>query len=308
MVSSQLALEGKGLRYKLLVIQALVFVLPFLVLFYLFYQNRILFNTNQLVLLALILVLIFAGLVILRQVFEKVFAFSSLFKRSLTGEHEIVGQQEDIDELHEMTVSLNQLMERFKDTNDELQQRVYEILSIKELIEAARSSLDIEELLERLLEKAIAVSGAQIGSVLMVEPDKQRFRVVATKGLDSGPEKNSYINIKDALSRLVLTNKEPLLVEDIEKDLRTQKSNDSRYGSPSFLSIPLFVHEDIAAVLNLASKQTKANFNLNDKQILSIMIDEIGLPLKTPFFIPALRISSIAFGKKQRISPAQTTD
>ena len=51
----ELSIERKDLRYKLLVIEALVFVLPFLVLFYFFYENKILLNVQQLSLFASIL-------------------------------------------------------------------------------------------------------------------------------------------------------------------------------------------------------------------------------------------------------------
>ena len=36
----KLSIEEKGLRYKLLIIEALVFVLPFLILSYVFYKNN----------------------------------------------------------------------------------------------------------------------------------------------------------------------------------------------------------------------------------------------------------------------------
>ena len=180
MATSQLGLEGKGLRYKLLVIEALVFVLPFLALFYLFYENKIFFNTSQLLILALILVLILSGLVILRRIFDMLYSVSSQFVGAVDSDTLVVDKKKDIDELNQISLSFHRLMDRLQATNKELKQRVFELLSIRELNEVARKSLDVEALMELLLQKALGVSGARTASVLMVEHDKQRFRVAAT--------------------------------------------------------------------------------------------------------------------------------
>ncbi len=280
MAASQLGLEGKGLRYKLLVIEALVFVLPFLVLFYLFYQNKTLFHTDQLLMLALILVLILAGLILLRGIFDKVFAVSRMFKNMVSDDQKPVGKEKDIDELRQITLSFSRIMNDLEVSNKQLRQRVFELLSIRELIEVARKSLDIEALLELLLKKAVSVSGAQTASILMVDSDKQHFRVAASQGRKPGPEKSATIDIKESILRFIMDHRAPLLVQDIETDQRIQKPNNPKYDTPSFISIPLFVKDDIVAVLNLSDKETQEVFDENDRNILSIMIDEVAFALE----------------------------
>jgi len=280
MATSQLGLEGKGLRYKLLVIEALVFVLPFLALFYLFYENKIFLNTSQLFIIALILVLILSGLLTLRRVFDKLYSVSRQFVGHVDSDTLVVDKKKDIDELNQISLSFRRLMDRLQATNKELKQRVFELLSIRELNEVARKSLDVEALMELLLQKAVGVSGARTASVLMVEHDKQRFRIAATKGIKPGPGKNTTINIKESILQFVIDNRTPLLVENIETDERIRQPNNSRYDTPSFLSMPLFVKDEIVAVLNLSDKETKETFDDNDRDVLSIMINEITFALE----------------------------
>ena len=163
------------------------------------------------------------------------------------------------------------------------------MLSLKELVEVAHKSLNIDDLFELLLEKALAVSGARIGSVLRVEPEKERFRVVAKKGLDPTLEKNAFIDFKDSLLRHVLAKREPLLVKDIETDERVQKPNNPKYGTPSFLSVPLFIKDDIVAILNLSNKGTKDIFDQDDRQIVSLMINEISFALENALLYTKVR-------------------
>ncbi len=283
MVSFQnwkMRIKEKGLRYKLLIIEALIIILPLIILSYLFYKNNFSLEPLQFVILALTLVIILAGLIILRQIFDRFLMVADLIKRAEHGDRQLIDIQKDTAELHEITISFNKLMKKFEETNAELGQRVFELFTIKELIRIANQNLDIDDLLSILLGKVMAASRAKIGSVFMVESEKDRFRIVVSKGLESGPKKNSYIKIGESLAHLVVSDKKPLLIQDIETDSRIHKPNDPKYGPPSFLSIPVFVREKVIAVLNLAYKETKQVFDLNDEQILSIMIDEIGVALE----------------------------
>jgi len=278
--SGKLSIREKGLRYNFLIIEFLIVVMPFLVLFYIFYKKNVFLESSQRILIALTLILILAGLIILRQIFDKFSILATSIKKAEGGDKGLIDVQKDTAELQEITISLNNLIKKFEQTTGELQRRVFELFSIKELTEVVSKSLDIDDLLNVLLEKAMAVSSAQIGSVFMVESERHRFRVVATRGLESGPKKGSYININESLARLVVSDKKPLLAQDIETDPRTRKPNDPKYGPPSFLSMPILVRENLIAVLNLSCKETQQVFDSNDEHIVSIMISEIGFALE----------------------------
>jgi len=273
-------IEEKGLQHKLLIVEILIFVLPFFILSYIFYKNNIFLDTSQIFIFAFILLIILAGLMTLRQIFDGLFTMTKLIKKAVSNNEYLVDIQKDTAELHEITASFNNLMKKYEDTTDELGRRVFELFAIKELTEVASKSLDIEDLLNLLLEKVMAVTNAKMGSVFMVESEKGRFRTVACKGLESGLEKGSYIKIEESLARYVVSEKEPFLVQDIEADLRTLRQNDPKYGPPSFLCMPVFVGGDLLSVVNLSHKETEQVFDSNDQEILSIMIGDMGFALE----------------------------
>jgi diguanylate cyclase (GGDEF)-like protein/PAS domain S-box-containing protein len=134
-------------------------------------------------------------------------------------------------------------------------------------------------MLSLLLDKSMALTGAQIGSVYMVDAASQQFRIVGLKGLGKDL-KNYRINIADSPAKYVLKEKKALLVNDADNDPRVIQKDYPDYGSPSFLSMPIFVGDEVVAVFNLASKANKKLFDTNDEQILSIMIREIGFALE----------------------------
>ncbi|MBW1888541.1 MAG: GAF domain-containing protein, partial [Deltaproteobacteria bacterium] len=272
--------KKKGLRYHLLIVEVLIFFLPSIVIFYILYNKNVFLDTSQKIIFALTLLLILTGLIILRQIFDRFLMLAGLMKQSKDDDNYLIDIHKDATELHEISVSFNSLMEKLEKTTSDLKKRSFELFTIKKLTEVAGRSLDIRSLLNLLLEKSMAVTTAQTGSVLMLGPDEDSLSVAGYVGLEPGPEIDSSIDMNKSLLRYVIAEKKPLFVQDIETDPRTLKSNEQKYGPPSFISMPIFAREKLIAVLNLANKKTQQIFDSNDAQILSIMIAEIGFALE----------------------------
>ena len=81
----ELSIEGKGLQYKLVIIQALVFVLPFSILTYLLYTKEAFANTENIIAYLMILFVVLSGLIILRQIFDRILKVSSMAEKVATG-------------------------------------------------------------------------------------------------------------------------------------------------------------------------------------------------------------------------------
>jgi len=278
--TTKLNIKGKGLRFKFLIIGALVFVVPFLSSSYIYYSNNITLGFSQIVILALTCVLMLCGFIILHQVFNGFLMVYELTKKTESGNGFSIDSGKYTTELHQISVSINNLLNKLEKTTAELKRRISELSSIKEFTETASKNSNIDDLLGVLLEKAMPVTKAQIGSVQMVELEKQRLRFVASRGIKSGAKISTFTNMNESLAQVVISKKKPLLVQDIETDPRTQKENDPKYGPPSFIIMPIFIKEDLISVMNLSHKDTKQIFDSNDEQVLSIMIGEIGFALE----------------------------
>ncbi|MDA8125704.1 MAG: PAS domain S-box protein [Deltaproteobacteria bacterium] len=290
--------EPQSVRDKLVVIEALIFVLPLLILFYILYRGHYHFDTSQVILFAVLAIFALAGMVILRQILDRFYGIAVSLKKAESGQSVTMDDKTDVLELREISASVSSLLVRLDRTTEELAQKAFEIATIKESAEIAKSNLDMDEQMQLLLEKSMAVTGAGIGSVLMVEPEARqknvpvskttpinlstlyRFRVAAAIGHGEALPKGSYLNIDSSVAKAVLLERGPLLVRDIEQDPRTLKANDPKYGAPSFLSMPIFVGDTVAAIVNLAGKKKDGPFDSNDERVLSIMFREISIALE----------------------------
>ena len=124
------------LREKLVIIEALVFLIPVLVVAYIYYQKQISFDTTQILIFLAVLCLILGGMVILRQIFDRILMFQNLMNKAERGEQYVLDVQKGTGELHEITKSFNNLMKNFEEANSELQRRLEEIAERKQ-VEAA---------------------------------------------------------------------------------------------------------------------------------------------------------------------------
>ena len=108
----------------------------------------------------------------------------------------------------------------------------------------------------------------------MVEIEKRRFRIVAARGRESAPKKDSYITFDDSMARLVVAERRPLVLQDDTTYARINGVSGPQCKAASFLSMPISVGGNLIATLNLSHIDSK------DEEILSIMIDEIGFALE----------------------------
>jgi PAS domain S-box-containing protein len=292
------SIETHSMRDKIFIIEALIFLLPFLILLYIVYQGDYHFNTPHVILFGGIAVFILTGMIILRQILDRVSSIAMSLTKAESDKAVPIDIQKDVVELHEISISFNNLLQKLEQIKEELAKKTFQLSTIRDLTEIVKSNLSIDDQMNLLLEKSMAVTGARIGSVFMVEPETRqkslvvlkstskslselyRFRVVAAKGHDEELKQGSLINIDSSVVKAVLLERGPLLITDIEKDPRSLKTNDPKYGPPSFLSMPIFIGPDVSAILNLANKETCKPFDSNDEQVLFMMLKDIGFALE----------------------------
>jgi hypothetical protein len=269
------------LRSKLVIIQALVFLIPCLAVAYIAFQKKLSFNTTQFLIFVAVLTLVLGGMVILKQIFDQIFTVQTLMKKAEQGGKYLIEMQKDAGELNEITKSFNNLMRNFQEVNSELQQRVFELFSIRDLTEVASKTIDIKELLTVLLEKALAVTKTQVGTVYMVDRQDHCLRLTASKGENLVPSIRTRFEFNQAPMNSILTDKKPMLISgQWLSEENFEDIDEEEYPLRYTLSMPVFVRKKMVAVLNLFPCEAKEGIESKDEHILSIMINEIGFALE----------------------------
>src|SRR4030065_1683579 len=128
-LAEKMSSEGRGLGNKVAVTSALLSVLPFLVFSYVLYREGLffVFENYYAVSLVFLLMLSLAGLIILRQIFDKFIMIALYMKQAEAGEMLMMDGEKETAELHEITLAFNGLMKKLEETGERLESQTLKL-------------------------------------------------------------------------------------------------------------------------------------------------------------------------------------
>ncbi|MDO9516000.1 MAG: GAF domain-containing protein [Syntrophales bacterium] len=266
--------RNRGLYQWLNLIFALFFLVP--VCGFIFFGLKYKIIADEYFSLFFLFFLIFSlvGFGILRKIFDRVTMISKDIAEKLASEFMIDQPKKGSDELANIVENFGTLEGRFGATFGQLQQKVAEVAALKELSELSYVTFDPEEILYVTLERALKLTGANIGSVLILErPYRKTFVVKAAIGLSEEQLKvGDKVDFADSIAKYAVINKSPLIVENIENDTRFGRKNRPQYGTKSFVCMPLRTMRDVVGVVTLSRKEEESPFASEDVEILGPLL------------------------------------
>jgi len=119
----KLSIESQTLHGKLRVISLILFVFPFTIMFYLLYQRGFFSGLEPLhqIIFFFIAILAFAGIMVLRQAFNKFILVSVFLKKAEAGEMTLMDMPKDNSEFSQISSSFNTLITRLEETGRHLE-------------------------------------------------------------------------------------------------------------------------------------------------------------------------------------------
>jgi len=156
-----------------------------------------------------------------------------------------------IAEIGQMGATLSRMLEDLRTSTGRLEDQVLKSSTLNELVELAAKVPRIQDLLALVLEKTMRAVSATIGSIMLLDRERQILRVAAARGLPEDALAGAEVGVGEGIAGTVAALGEPVLVEDIETDPRFARVNDPRYGSGSFICLPIRVEDRVIGVINL---------------------------------------------------------
>jgi len=126
-----------------------------------------------------------------------------------------------------------------------------------------------EDLYRIILEIAADLLSAGQGSVMLLDKSREQMHIVHAKGMSVEISRHLKVQVGMGIAGRVARSGVPLLVKDVEKDLRTAMRNRPRFKSKSLISIPLKINDKVLGVLNLSDKANLTSFNDADLNLLT---------------------------------------
>ncbi|MEZ4601498.1 MAG: sensor domain-containing diguanylate cyclase [Syntrophotaleaceae bacterium] len=136
-------------------------------------------------------------------------------------------------------------------------------------LEVLGTNRELRDLCRQILETAAQLAKAEKGSLMLLEGNSGKLRILASIGMDRSLVEESALRGEQSISALVLKTGQPLLINDLTKDQRIKIVPRPRFRTNSLLSLPLRAHQGMLGVLNLADKWDSSSFSEADLSLLS---------------------------------------
>ncbi|GFP43112.1 two-component system, NarL family, sensor histidine kinase DegS [Candidatus Hakubella thermalkaliphila] len=162
---------------------------------------------------------------------------------------------------------------------DELSTWVVGLSTLYEVGKAISSTLSLREILDVTTERAISVTKAETGSIMLLDEKKGELSIETACGLDHKAVKQVRTKLGEGIAGWVAQQGEPVLLVDLATDPRF-KDVSQREEIRSALSVPLKVKDKVIGVLNVNNKLVGGPFNEDDLALVSALASEIAIAIE----------------------------
>lgn len=317
---------SRNLQQAAATIFALTAVLPLLLFLYVVWRFDLIGKTEAYLGLFLALLISLLGFAVFKQLVNRV---SALVRSVAPGksaeevmpprlaEASAVPAVGEITEIGQLAEAFNRLLQDLRASTERLEDIVFKLGTLNEMVELAARIPKIQDLLAMVLERTMRTVRASIGSIMLLDGDGRTLRMVAARGLPDDVLPGLTVTVGEGIAGKVAELGEPVLVDDIETDPRFAKVNDPRYGGGSFICMPVRVRERLIGVLNLAKKAYRTtsppelqSFSPTDLQFLNTLIGHIAYALDNARLLEeaqqaAHRLQDVVKDQQLRLTRAQ---
>ncbi len=169
----------------------------------------------------------------------------------------------------------------------ELEQKRLQLAVFTELGKALTSSLDLNEILKKVMDNISGMLKPKNWSMLLVDQatGELKFEIAVGKGSDK--LKDLRLKPGEGVAGWVAREKKPLLVPDVSKDPRFSKKADevSNFTTQSIICVPLVTRGKCLGVIELINKvESEEGFSEDDLLMLTTLADFSAIAIENAIF------------------------
>jgi signal transduction histidine kinase/CheY-like chemotaxis protein len=186
-------------------------------------------------------------------------------------------------EIGQLAGAFHQMLEDLRTSTQRLEDLVFKLGTLNELVEMSAHIPRIQDLLASVLQSTMRAVHANIGSIMLLDQQRKTLRIAASRGLPDEVHDQTEVRLGEGVAGKVAELGDAVIVDDIENDARFAKLNDPKYGTGSFICMPVRVGDRVIGVINLAKKEdtstsppTPRPFSPTDLQFLTALLTYIG--------------------------------
>ena len=167
------------------------------------------------------------------------------------------------------------------------QRSLWELANLHEGLQAIASSLDMQQVLDNILTKAAAVSGAQIGSIMVLEEGRLRLRAIF--GTDEPTAETLSFGIGEGIAGKVVQTGEPILANDVAMHPGFQQPGPGTIMPKALLCVPMRLGDRVIGVINLSNYLRTNVFDEDAVRVVSSLASQTSIAVENARLYQHLR-------------------
>ncbi|MBU4334308.1 MAG: diguanylate cyclase [Candidatus Omnitrophica bacterium] len=159
--------------------------------------------------------------------------------------------------------------------------KIEKVLSIDQKMS---SILDLNHLVDFVIKKSTEILISEKCSLMLLDEDSKELVIKGSIGLDENVIKETRLKYGEGISGRVAVEGSPLLVTNIENDIKYSRKSQPQYKTKSFMIAPIKVHGKLVGVVNVTDKKPMINkrvqFNEIDLKILCSIVRQASIAIE----------------------------
>lgn len=278
------------LRDAASVVFALVAILPILLLVYLLSRADLLKHPEAQLGVFLALVVSVGGFLVFRRMTDQIARLAEGLQSPGAAQGHapaggiqsaVVPSLAEVTEISQLRDAFHHMIADLQGATQRLEDLVFKLGTLNETVELAARIPKIQDLLGLVLQNTMRAVRATIGSIMILDSDRQTLRLAVSRGIPDEVASGIEVRVGEGIAGKVVELGEPVLVDDVASDPRFSKPNAPQYGSGSFICMPIRVADRVIGVINMANKKDAGGpaphpFSPTDLQFLNALMTYIG--------------------------------
>ncbi len=154
----------------------------------------------------------------------------------------------------------------------------------RRLVELSRhlaSTLDLDELLNRIVQAAVDLCNAEAASILLFEENKRQLFFQASTNMAQPLMRGLKVPVDSSIAGWIVTHRKPLIVADVSRDPRfySRIAKVTNFPSRSILGVPLIAKEKVVGVLEAINKKD-GEFDQQDEEVLMTLGSQAAIAIE----------------------------
>lgn len=164
--------------------------------------------------------------------------------------------------------------------NFHLNAKIAELTKLHTISEALNVFVDNNSLFQQIVKIAAEVTGAQKASLMLYDSENECLVIRTARGLPRTIQHTTRIRLGEGVAGTVALKKRPIRTTRYRSHPLQRLPEQGRYATVSFLSVPIFLDDELFGVLNLTDKKDDSDFSRKDEELIMALAQKAAVRIE----------------------------